>query len=102
MRDICRLLKLPWPYRAWLTAALGLSLATILANVGLLALSGWFIAAMALAGISGIPINYHYPAAGIRALAILRTHWALRRTGGQPSGVAAAFVRDAGLDLSPH
>ena len=73
MRDICRLLKLAWPYRAWLTAALGLSLATILANVGLLALSGWFIAAMALAGISGIPINYHYPAAGIRALAILRT-----------------------------
>ena len=73
MRDVCRLLKLAWPYRAWLVAALGLSLVTLLANVGLLALSGWFIAAMALAGISGIPINYHYPAAGIRALAILRT-----------------------------
>ena len=73
MRDICRLLKLAWPYRAWLLAALGLSLVTLLANVGLLALSGWFIAAMALAGISGVPINYHYAAAGIRALAIWRT-----------------------------
>ncbi|GFE61115.1 thiol reductant ABC exporter subunit CydC [Geobacter sp. AOG2] len=73
MRDLLRLLKLAWPYRAWLMAALGLSLMTLLANVGLLALSGWFIAAMALAGISGIPINYHYPAAGIRALAIWRT-----------------------------
>jgi len=73
MRDMVRLLRLAWPYRAWLLAALGLSLMTLLANVGLLALSGWFIAAMALAGISGIPINYHYPAAGIRALAIWRT-----------------------------
>jgi len=73
MRDMIRLLKLAWPFRAWLLAALGLSLATLVTNVGLLALSGWFIAAMALAGLSGIPINYHYPAAGIRALAILRT-----------------------------
>lgn len=73
MRDMSRLLKLAWPYRTWLLASLGLSLATLLSNVGLLALSGWFIAAMALAGISGVPINYHYPAAGIRALAILRT-----------------------------
>jgi len=73
MRDLVRLLRLAWPVRAWLLAALGLSLATLVANVGLMALSGWFIAAMALAGISGIPINYHYPAAGIRALAILRT-----------------------------
>lgn len=73
MRDLFRLLRLAWPYRTWLLAGLGLSLATLLANVGLLALSGWFIAAMALAGISGAPINYHYPAAGIRALAIWRT-----------------------------
>ncbi|KAB0669736.1 thiol reductant ABC exporter subunit CydC [Oryzomonas sagensis] len=73
MRDILRLLKLAWPYRSWLVAALGLSLMTLFANVGLLALSGWFIAAMALAGISGTPINYHYPAAGIRTLAIGRT-----------------------------
>ncbi|QEM68358.1 thiol reductant ABC exporter subunit CydC [Geobacter sp. FeAm09] len=87
MRDLLRLLKLAWPYRAWLLAALGLSLATLLANVGLLALSGWFIAAMALAGIGGIPINYHYPAAGIRALAILRTlgRYAERVVGHQAS-----------------
>ncbi|MDR3578882.1 MAG: thiol reductant ABC exporter subunit CydC [Oryzomonas sp.] len=87
MRDIVRLLKLAWPHRAWLLAALGLSLATLLANVGLLALSGWFIAAMALAGISGVPMNYYYPAAGIRALAICRTlgRYAERVVGHQAS-----------------
>jgi len=87
MKDMIRLLKLAWPYRAWLLAALGLSLMTLAANVGLLALSGWFIAAMALAGISGIPINYHYPAAGIRALAIWRTlgRYAERVAGHQTS-----------------
>ncbi|HEX9079108.1 MAG TPA: thiol reductant ABC exporter subunit CydC [Desulfuromonadaceae bacterium] len=73
MKDLLRLLGLAWPYRTWLLAGLALSLATLVANVGLLALSGWFIAAMALAGINGVPINYHYPAAGIRALAIWRT-----------------------------
>lgn len=73
MRDLLRLLMLAWPSRTWLLAGLALSLVTLLANVGLMALSGWFIAAMALAGISGIPINYHFPAAGIRTLAIWRT-----------------------------
>lgn len=55
--------------------ALGFFLAcvTLLAQVGLLALSGWFIAAMGLAGAAGASINYFTPAAIIRALAILRT-----------------------------
>jgi len=68
-----RLLKLMRPY--WGAMLLGalLSLITLLANIGLLAVSGWFIASMALAGISGAAINYFTPAALIRALAIVRT-----------------------------
>jgi len=87
MRVLLRLLALAWPFRAWLAAGLALSLVTLVANVGLLALSGWFIAAMALSGISGVPINYHYPAAGIRSLAIWRTvgRYAERVVGHQAS-----------------
>lgn len=56
-------------------AAVGLLLAivTAFAQIALLAVSGWFIAAMALAGIAGAAINYFSPAAIIRALAITRT-----------------------------
>jgi ATP-binding cassette subfamily C protein CydC len=50
-----------------------LAFATLLANVTLMAISGWFIAAMALAGVAGITINYFTPAAVIRACAIIRT-----------------------------
>jgi ATP-binding cassette subfamily C protein CydC len=38
-----------------------------------MALSGWFITAMAMAGVAGISIDYFSPAAGIRGLAIART-----------------------------
>ena len=50
-----------------------LALLTALAALGLMAVSGWFIAAMALAGFSGAAINYFSPAAAIRAFAILRS-----------------------------
>jgi ATP-binding cassette subfamily C protein CydC len=46
---------------------------TVLANVGLLAISGWFLAAMAAAGIAGVQMNYFTPAGVIRFLAIVRT-----------------------------
>lgn len=46
---------------------------TAFAQIALLAVSGWFIAAMALAGIAGAAMNYFSPAAVIRALAITRT-----------------------------
>jgi ATP-binding cassette subfamily C protein CydC len=71
--DLLRLLRLFRPYALWMLAGIGLSIVVILANVGLLALSGWFIAAMALSGLTGQLIEYFTPAAGIRALAILRT-----------------------------
>ena len=73
MRDLLRLLRLFRPYAWWMVAGIGLSTAVVLANVGLLALSGWFIAAMALAGLGGPTLDYFAPAAAIRGLAIIRT-----------------------------
>ncbi|MDF3607239.1 ATP-binding cassette domain-containing protein [Paracoccus sp. DMF-8] len=49
--------------------------AVLLAGAGLLALSGWFISAAALAGLigAGAVFDVFRPAASVRALAILRT-----------------------------
>lgn len=57
----------------WLAGGILLGLLVIAANIFLMALSGWFIAAMAVAGASGLAFNYQLPAAAIRALAIVRT-----------------------------
>ena len=59
-----------WP---WMIAGILLGVAVIAANTALMALSGWFIASMAVAGVTAVPFNYFFPAAAIRALAILRT-----------------------------
>ncbi len=68
-----RLLAVLDPYRGWMFGGAALALLTALAVLGLMAVSGWFIAAMALAGLSGAAINYFSPAAAIRAFAILRS-----------------------------
>ncbi len=60
------------PHYHWIALGILLSVLTILANVGLMAISGWFIASMALAGLTGELINYFSPAAGIRACAVGR------------------------------
>lgn len=73
MRNFLRLLSFCRPYLHWVIAGIALNALVILANVGLLALSGWFIASMALAGIGAIPIEYFAPAAAIRGLAVVRT-----------------------------
>ena len=73
MRTTLRLLSLYRPYARWLAGGVALNVVVVLSNVGLLALSGWFITAMALSGLSGMPIEYFAPAAAIRGLAILRT-----------------------------
>ncbi len=73
MKDLLRLLALFRPYTHWMLAGMALSAGVILANVALLALAGWFIAAMALAGLGDATINYFTPAAAIRGLAIVRT-----------------------------
>lgn len=68
-----RLLKLVRPWWGWMLLGAFLSLLTIIANISLMALSGWFIATMAIAGVTGASINYFTPSAGIRAFAIIRT-----------------------------
>ena len=73
MSDLLRLLRLYRPYVRWMLSGIALSSTVVIANVGLLALAGWFIASMAVAGIGGPGVEYFAPAAGIRALAILRT-----------------------------
>lgn len=76
-------MKALWPFirmlssqRGWVWLGVLLSLATLLAAIGLLTLSGWFISAAALAGISALSakqFNYFTPGAGVRGFAILRT-----------------------------
>jgi ATP-binding cassette, subfamily C, bacterial CydC len=73
MTDFLRLLRLLRGSWRWVWTGIGLSVLVILANTGLLALSGWFIAAMALAGLGTHRIEYFLPAAAIRGLAMLRT-----------------------------
>jgi ATP-binding cassette subfamily C protein CydC len=72
MKDLLRLAGLLVPQ--WRRVLLGtaLALATVLANIGLLALSSWFIASMAIAGSLGAAMDYTLPAVGVRALAIIR------------------------------
>ena len=73
MRVAVRLLQLFRPYWGWMAGGVALASVTVLANVGLMAISGWFVAAMAVAGAGGTAINYFTPAALIRALAIARS-----------------------------
>ncbi|MES9953320.1 MAG: thiol reductant ABC exporter subunit CydC [Candidatus Thiodiazotropha sp. 6PLUC2] len=73
MKPVWRLLLLMRPVMGWMILGGLLSFATLIANVTLMATSGWFIAAMALAGVHGITMNYFTPAAIIRFSAIVRT-----------------------------
>ncbi|MBR7640411.1 cysteine/glutathione ABC transporter ATP-binding protein/permease CydC [Klebsiella michiganensis] len=70
-----------WPYLAlykrhkWLLVlGIVLAIVTLLASIGLLTLSGWFLSASAVVGVAGIySFNYMLPAAGVRGAAIIRT-----------------------------
>ncbi|MCJ8144345.1 thiol reductant ABC exporter subunit CydC [Ancylobacter sp. A5.8] len=73
LKVLLRLLALFRPYRGWMLLGALLASITVLASVALMAVAGWFIAAMATAGMAGVLMNYFLPAAGIRAFAILRT-----------------------------
>nr|WP_321981458.1 thiol reductant ABC exporter subunit CydC [uncultured Cohaesibacter sp.] len=73
MAEFKKLLGLMRPWTGWIILGVFLSLITALANVILMSISGWFIAAMALAGLAGVTMNYFTPAAIIRAMAITRT-----------------------------
>jgi len=73
MKELTATLRICRGHWRWLAGGILLGLLVIAANVFLMALSGWFIAGMAVAGATGLPFNYQLPAAGIRALAIVRT-----------------------------
>ncbi|MGB5446193.1 MAG: ATP-binding cassette domain-containing protein, partial [Psychromonas sp.] len=62
----------------WFMMLIGLflSITTLLAGIGLLSLSGWFLSASAVAGLTLVgtqTFNYFTPAGGVRFLSILRT-----------------------------
>ncbi|HDM8125640.1 TPA: cysteine/glutathione ABC transporter ATP-binding protein/permease CydC [Vibrio harveyi] len=75
MRDLLPYLKLYKKH--WFGLSLGMLLAflTLAASIGLLTLSGWFISAAAVAGltIARETFNYMLPGAGVRGAAMART-----------------------------
>ncbi|MBB1125605.1 thiol reductant ABC exporter subunit CydC [Thiospirillum jenense] len=73
MTDFMRLWQLFRPYRGLIITGFIIALITLVANVTLLAISAWFITAMAVAGSTGSAMNYFTPAGIIRASAIART-----------------------------
>ena len=73
MTQLVRFLKISRSQWSWMVAGIVLGVVVIAANTLLMALSGWFIASMAISGVSGVPFNYFFPSAGIRLLALTRT-----------------------------
>ena len=61
------------PYLGWIALSVLASVVAALAGAGLMAVSGGFIAAMAVAGAAGHEMNYYTPSALVRLFAILRT-----------------------------
>lgn len=94
MKSMRRLLRLMRPQARWMMLATVLSAAATLAHVALLATSGWFVTAMAVAGLASALINYFAPAAMIRAFAIVRI---LGRYGERVVGHEATLRFVAGL-----
>ncbi|MGF1757344.1 cysteine/glutathione ABC transporter ATP-binding protein/permease CydC [Photobacterium sagamiensis] len=75
MRDLIPYLKLYRKHWFGLTLGMLLGLATLLSAMSLLTLSGWFISASAIAGltIARETFNYMLPGAGVRGFSIART-----------------------------
>ncbi|MCP1362417.1 thiol reductant ABC exporter subunit CydC, partial [Halomonas sp. BBD45] len=69
-------LKQMRPFSLWLGFGMLFSLVTLLSSIGMIALSGWFLSASALAGLSAgtaAAFNYFLPSAGIRLCVLSRT-----------------------------
>lgn len=75
MRELAPYLKLYKKH--WFNLSLGMFLAfvTLVASIGLLTLSGWFLSAAAVAGltIARETFNYMLPGGGVRGFAMART-----------------------------
>jgi ATP-binding cassette subfamily C protein CydC len=73
LKILARLLRLSRRYWGWMALGALLSSVTVLANIGLLAVAGWFLTQRwRWPGPQGVLINYFLPAALIRLFAILR------------------------------
>jgi ATP-binding cassette subfamily C protein CydC len=85
MRALLPYLALYKRHKWMLTLGIVLAIVTLLASIGLLTLSGWFLSASAVAGVAGLySFNYMLPAAGrsrYRHYPYCRT---LFRAAGQP------------------
>lgn len=73
MRTLIFLVGLLKGNRRRAAAGLALSVVAMLANIALMAVSGWFLTGMALAGAAGAAYNVFLPSSLIRGCAILRT-----------------------------
>lgn len=72
MRALIPFLRFFKPARFTLILGIILMITGLAASIGLLTLSGWFLAATALAGL-GTLFNFFYPSSSVRGLAIGRT-----------------------------
>lgn len=74
MRVLAPYLALYKRHKWLLSLGVVLAIVTLLASIGLLTLSGWFLSASAVVGFAGAySFNYMLPAAGVRGAAIIRT-----------------------------
>lgn len=73
MRGVWAIVRVGRRQWGWMAAGVVLGMTVIAANALLMALSGWFIASMAVSGLNGIAFNYFSSSAAIRALALVRT-----------------------------
>lgn len=74
MRTLLPYLALYKRHKWMLSIGVVLAIITLLASIGLLTLSGWFLSASAVVGFAGAyTFNYMLPAAGVRGAAITRT-----------------------------
>lgn len=74
MRVLAPYLALYKQHKWLLSLGVVLAIITLLASIGLLTLSGWFLSASAAVGFAGAyTFNYMLPAAGVRGAAIIRT-----------------------------
>ncbi len=95
--DLQPFLTMGMHYRWQFALGLLLALVTLLSSIGLLALSGWFISATAVAGLTvatAQAFNFFTPGAGVRGFSIART---ASRYGERLASHDATFQLLAGL-----
>ena len=76
MRGLTFFIKLFGQHFKWMVLGTGLGLLALISVVGLLSLSGWFISAAAIAGLTTATaqlFNFFHPSIGVRFFAIGRT-----------------------------